>query len=315
MRASTPSRSSRKASKVLHITNGDYAAGSIREALAGEVLPWRDVLHEGPVPGGLPAEELNRLRARFLASCGWGDAAQIEAQFAARDEMLARSTAQEEVVLWFEPDLYDQLQLIQILDWFRGRDLRRTRLFLIQAVRLSPDLFSSRREVGPQEIELAARAWRAFTSSDPREILRVADADTSALPHLKGALERHCEQFPSTHDGLSRTERQVLRAVAAGARDRHAIFLEQQKREEFPFLGDASLWLYLDRLETARTPLLAESSGKVELTADGEDVLAGIKDCVRLNGIHRWLGGVHLAGDEAEWRWDQSARLLQHLPA
>lgn len=39
--------------------------------LAGEVLPWRDVLHEGPVPAGLSDAELGAARARFLADRVW----------------------------------------------------------------------------------------------------------------------------------------------------------------------------------------------------------------------------------------------------
>ena len=34
----------------LHITNGDCVADTLREAIEGEVMPWRDVLHDGPVP-------------------------------------------------------------------------------------------------------------------------------------------------------------------------------------------------------------------------------------------------------------------------
>jgi hypothetical protein len=31
-----------------------------------------------------------------------------------------------------------------------------------------------------------------------------------------------------------------------------------------------------------------------------------------LNGIDRWLGGVHLHGHKVEWRWDAAAGLLHH---
>ena len=51
----------------LIITNGDGAAGTIKAAgLGDEILPWRDVLHMGPVPnvGGLNA--LSELRAHYL---------------------------------------------------------------------------------------------------------------------------------------------------------------------------------------------------------------------------------------------------------
>lgn len=37
----------------------------------------------------------------------------------------------------------------------------------------------------------------------------------------------------------------------------------------------------------------------------GKAVLAGKQDAVRLNGIDKWFGGVHLQGAEAAWRWDE----------
>src|ERR1051326_8074651 len=104
---------------MLHITNGDSAAAGIRETgVPGEVLSWMDVLHEGPVPADLALEELRSVRAQFIASCGWTSFEEAVGLFSRRDQMLADSLGQEEVVLWFEHDLYDQLQLIQILDWF-----------------------------------------------------------------------------------------------------------------------------------------------------------------------------------------------------
>src|SRR5262245_38420464 len=86
---------------------------------AGQVLPWRDVLHEGPVPGALSLDELSRRRARFIVEAGWwDDLAAVEKDFRERDAVLKATARHDEVVLWFEHDLYDQLQLIQILDWF-----------------------------------------------------------------------------------------------------------------------------------------------------------------------------------------------------
>ena len=108
----------------LNITNGDVAADRIRRSrIPGEVLVWRDVLHEGPVPGGLSLEELSDVRAHFLAGCPWGlSEPSVREQFARRDEHLRRWADYEDVVLWFEHDLYDQLQLLQLLDWFADTD-------------------------------------------------------------------------------------------------------------------------------------------------------------------------------------------------
>ena len=44
---------------MLHITNGDSAVPGIQATgVGGDVIAWRDALHEGPVPADLDADEL-----------------------------------------------------------------------------------------------------------------------------------------------------------------------------------------------------------------------------------------------------------------
>ncbi|MGA2346526.1 MAG: hypothetical protein ABSF93_11000, partial [Candidatus Sulfotelmatobacter sp.] len=48
----------------------------------------------------------------------------------------------------------------------------------------------------------------------------------------------------------------------------------------------------------------------LELTPMGLRVLAGKADHVALNGVDRWIGGVHLEGRHVGWRWDGKARSI-----
>src|ERR1022692_1427853 len=113
---------------MLHITNGE-SVSLPHTGLPGQVICWNDILHDGPVPRGLPLQELSRIRARFIAEFFGMPLSDVS--FVERDEAIARFHNHEEVVLWFEHDLYDQLQLIQILDWFSHKDLVHTRLSFI----------------------------------------------------------------------------------------------------------------------------------------------------------------------------------------
>src|SRR5262249_2955444 len=101
---------------LLHVTNGESAGNTLRRtALGGAVLPWQDVLHEGPVPA-LPRHELLRSRAGFLADCGLGRSAAPPPALERRDRQLLEALRDGlQVVLWFEHDLYDQLQLLDAL--------------------------------------------------------------------------------------------------------------------------------------------------------------------------------------------------------
>ena len=101
---------------LFHVTNGESAGNTLRQtALGGAVLPWQDVLHEGPVPA-LPRNELLRTRARFLADCGLGTRQALLSSLEQRDRQLLEALRDDlQVVLWFEHDLYDQLQLLDVL--------------------------------------------------------------------------------------------------------------------------------------------------------------------------------------------------------
>ena len=104
----------------LHITNGDGAGTLLTQCgLGGDVLPWRDPMHHGPFPTGLDLDELASVRAEYLAGDRL-DMAEIERDFRDRDARLRAAADHDEVVLWFEHDLLDQLQILQLLDWFSG---------------------------------------------------------------------------------------------------------------------------------------------------------------------------------------------------
>src|SRR5689334_21727155 len=98
----------------LHVTNGDSAAGTlVQTRLVERVLPWRDVLHDGPVPD-VAEDELRRVRAAALAENDPHEQDRIRSWLEQRDGELA-ANADGRYVLWFEADLYDQLQLVQVL--------------------------------------------------------------------------------------------------------------------------------------------------------------------------------------------------------
>lgn len=310
---------------MLHVTNGDSAAEVIRASgVGGEVLPWRDVLHDGPVPAGMPLAELSALRADFIAGQGWGDGGALRREFQARDEALAGFASHDEVVLWFEHDLYDQLQLAQLLDFFAGADRGETRLTLVCGPEyLGPstperlaERFDERAEATDEQLALGRAGWNAFRSPDPRVVASRVLLDMPELPFLRTALIRHLEQFPSTRNGLSRSEQQALEAIDAGAGSVGDAYVASHQRREDPiWLGDSTFATYLEALAAGPSPLVALGDGDamgrtVALTDAGRAVLAGTEDHVRLNGIDRWLGGVHLQGTEAAWRWDVAHRRL-----
>jgi hypothetical protein len=320
----------------LNITNGDIAVGTLSEAgIPGKIIPWRDVLHEGPVDSSLSLAALSKRRARFIAERGWAGLTQATGGFAERDRAIQKLDGIDEVVLWFEDDLYDQLQLIQLLDFFARTPLNGKKVSMVVVDGYIPplsaakigELDAGRPAVTSAQFELAKRAWKAFGSDDPRSILTMLTEDTSALPYLAAALKRHLEEFPSVENGLSRSEHEALSAISEGHTTPVAAFLDVAKRQESVFLGDSIFWWYLERLSGRKNALLTWSDGtpvvaptpttsrefvkrKLKLTPFGREVLSARKDWQALDPSPRWLGGVEIAPGKRLWRWDEGQRTL-----
>ena len=326
----------------LHVTNGESAAATLRRTtLGGAVLSWRDALHEGPVRSE-PRAALLRTRAAFLSECGWGDPRAILASLGLRDRQLREALdGGVPVVLWFEHDLYDQLQLLDVLalaheagatpeailvDSFPGRPGFRG-LGELGADELE-SLWPECRVVSSAATASASEAWDAFRAPEPHALARwVAAEAPDELPYLPSALERLLEELPAPSDGLSGTERRALRAIAEGARTPGAAFVAAQDLEEAPFLGDTWFYRALTALGRGRARLVEVGSGEelplapplsdglvfarlpLRLTAEGERVLRGESDRVDALGIDRWVGGTHVTTSTA-WRWDPAERRL-----
>jgi hypothetical protein len=329
---------------MLHVTNGSIAVSRLHDlGVPGRIIPWDDVLHEGPVRAGLSEEDLRHERAEFLGR-EWNDVEAIETGMRARDEQLAASARDDdEVVLWFEHDLYDQLHVLQVLSQLRevGPACRAvvSAILADDYLTAQPDeqlstWFAERRRVSDEAWEAAIEAWAAFRSPDPTAVLHYEHS--GAWPTLRAALARHLQQFPSVEAGLSRTEWQTLHALADGPLPLRTAFRDSNHEvEDAIFMGDLGWWYHIRSLIAAPQPLIAvvgptpeafgdpdwwredDAAPRLTLTETGARVLAGDADRIALNGINRWLGGVHLMALPGEgasasplWRWDDANRRL-----
>lgn len=308
---------------VLHVLNGDSTRlGLEQSGVPGEFLAWTDVLYEGPVRVDSGTEAFRRTRAQYLASAGYGPHGAILRDLRHQDQPLDHCSRYDEIVLWFEHDLFDQLLLVRHLDWLSRHPGAASRVQLIQSDRyLGPmssgelaALYPARTPVTPLQVASGTDAWRAVCADSPASLERlVSHGPQPDLPYVHGALSRLLEEYPSTSCGLSRSERQILRALNEGAGTLGSCFRATQEMEDRIFMGDLSFLHIARGLAAARDPLIrvndapdapAWHGAPVGLTDTGGHVLAGDADHTRVNGIDRWIGGVHLMGKDVRWRWD-----------
>jgi hypothetical protein len=327
---------------MLHILNGDSAANSLRESgLAGEILAFREALIEGPAPQGLSTNDWFSTRAQFLSDDYEVDVEACRKSLLEQHAAISRFHDHEEVAVWVGPDLFCQITMIYLLSWFEEQEPGTTRLSVICVKefpgvadfrclgQLEPaqlaSLFDQRQMTTALQLGLAAKAWRAYCSPDPREIEALLGKETSALPYLRDALLRHLNRFPSVRNGVGHIGNRALHLISEGNNSFKTLFPEFGKADPGYGLGDAQFWSNLKMMGQSREPLLiienvSESNtvstdngflnSTFRLTETGAAVLAGKRDFIEMNGVDRWLGGVHLTGGNC-WRWhEQNQRLI-----
>lgn len=320
---------------IVHVCNGDSTADTISLAdLPGEIRVWADALDRGPV---LPVsdEEHYKLRGEYWAAHEPG--AEDRKKLVEYDRGFDEAAKAEELILWFEHDLFDQLALIRLLARLQRRGLP-AQLTIVSIDRhpevpnflglgqLEPtqiaELWPRRAPLSRDAIDESVAAWIAFTSGDPRA-LPFLTKRVKAMPFLGGAIERLLEEYPDPTSGLSRTERQLLAAIARGENSASALMTVSHNSDPRYPLTDAVLLETVRELarcgfiEGAPAPATDAKQNEQALkslaptvTPQGRQALAGAIDRVHECGIDEWHGGVHLQGKGPVWRWSSSDRKL-----
>jgi hypothetical protein len=225
---------------ILHIHAGDCAAEVARQAgLEGEVIAWRDSAAVGPC-------SRDRSRHLFLRTAFW----QVEFELLQLPEELPGDI---ERVLWFGPDPWEQLQLVELLAYMSEGPCSIVPLSRSLA-HMHPDelaaAFDARRPADSLRF-FAAALWFDFCDDDRNGInlrLRRAAHDPR-LPHLEAAVRRVL-QDRSEH----RTERTVADLVRRGVSEVPAL-MEALRARELPdhgaWYGDAIVERLRDAALTA----------------------------------------------------------------
>ncbi len=210
------------------------------------------------------------------------------------------------VLLWFEHDLWDQAALIRVLGLLAGRAPLEGRLALVPADGRRPFAALADAELGALvpapltrlQAEAGAEAWAAFAAPDPRP-LDALRRQALPLPHLAVALRRHLQDLPWTTDGLTLTERLVLRAIARGASDLRSLLAAMLAADPVFHVTDLIVKEHVARLSGGAHPPIARGT-PWHLAPWGQGLLRGE---VRHGPAPRFQGGVTV-GPRGLWRWD-----------
>jgi hypothetical protein len=295
---------------VIHFHNGDVMTVRAKRAgIPGEHIPFRESMVAGPVR---PGEDFVESRARFLAGVYADDLLRVSNRLFEQEQTITQAASSgDEIVLWFEHDLFCLVHLIYLL-----QRLPTARTFVVwhdqPLSELEPEelwkAYHRRRAATAEMASLAGDVWRAYTSDDPTSLNPYLTVVSREFPFLSDGIALHAARFPSTRNGLGVVEQRILEFIAEGSTDFDALFNRFWRAQPRFGFGDAEILRHVHTLAARRYPLitLIEGTGTNKsafgITDQGQKTLAGADD-IEANGIDLWLGGAHLVRGNL-WRWD-----------
>jgi len=275
---------------------------------------WRDIMVEGP------AVDDGAARAAWLAPRLGVTRDDYERAWRDGQALLARAAVDDEVVLWFEQDLFCAINL-----WFVVATLPATTpMWLIFPAltdtfrglgTLAPqelaDLFEHRRPLDAEARGEAGALWRAYAASDPTALACLVPT----LDFARDAVRLHLGRFPSTARGIDEIETTTLATLADGPRAFPELFraVTHAPAHRRHGMGDVQYAAVLRDLTPLITVERADApfvDWRLALSADGTAVLDGRLDGLAARTLDRWLGGGHLRAGAPGWRWD-GARVVR----
>ncbi len=245
---------------VYHFLNGDCLAEQLKStAFKEHQIIFRECLVEGDVKENVLPKFWEK-RAEFIASAY---DATTEAYFdktVKEFEKIYQIKDGSEVCLWFENDLFCQVNLwFLITQLAKNTTLKLYRVFPIVEqtddewsgfayadAQLLTKAYHEKVELNPADISLAKNLWLAYSENNLEALITLSKQNTPAFKYLEKVCQAHAERFPG-NNSLSRPMRTVKEIIDGGVTDFESVFKIFSKREGIYGFGDLQVKKIYDR--------------------------------------------------------------------
>ncbi|WP_298715818.1 hypothetical protein, partial [Chitinophaga sp.] len=282
---------------LLQILNGDATREIFEKSgLPGQPLTWRDMLSEGMTPAGCDIGRFFEKRADHLQSAYGIDRKTYLADIAQTRKILQQASRYEEIVLWFEFDLFCQVNLVFLIQYLLRLNTPMPRVSVVQPgshpdvadfrgmgmlqPSQLPPLFEKRAYLEAADWQLASAAWEAYTNNNPLALEALTGRSAPNLPFLGSALLAHLQRLPSAESGLNSLEHFFLEQLAAGPAAEYQLYERFWKEKKVYGFGDFQLAAVLSRMTGAG--VVVRTGETLEITDTGRRALRGEADYLSL---------------------------------
>ncbi|WP_036385113.1 DUF1835 domain-containing protein [Muricauda sp. MAR_2010_75] len=270
---------------LLHITNGDSFTSKLQSLqLQGDIITWREMLCEGKTLCTVGSESFWKTRFEFLNKNYKISKSWFVEKTLKEYRSLCNHKQQDHIVLWFEYDLFCQINMLAVLSWLKTHR-RHAEISLVCSGKeddsdkyyglseLSDEklmeLYENRIMLTQDDIEYADYVWQLYCSDNPIRLENLINNDNFQFEYLSDALKTHLKRFPTIKNGLNELENHILDvAVTQKPKSKKELLGSLLTDQGFYGFGDSQY----ERIITSLKPLFG-SFNPVKLTKKGMEVL------------------------------------------
>ncbi|MEL6918637.1 MAG: DUF1835 domain-containing protein [Bacteroidota bacterium] len=274
-------------SSLLHITNGDSFTERLNTLdLKGDVITWRDMLCEGKTLTNVGSESFWKTRFEFLHKNYKVSKSSFIELTLKEYRSLCNHKQQDSIVLWFEYDLFCQINMLAVISWLKahrrhaeislvcsGKEDETDKLYSLNE--LSNEhllkLYQNRTILTQDDIEYADYVWQLYCSDSPIRLENLTDFNNYSFDYLGDAIAAHLKRFPYIKNGLNQMENKVLQlSLEKKPASKNELLKTILENQGIYGYGDSQYQRALSRLKP-----LFNSFNPVKLTRKGKQILEG----------------------------------------
>ncbi|MBT8318444.1 MAG: DUF1835 domain-containing protein [Lutibacter sp.] len=255
-------------SKTIHVLNGDSTAQVLEKSkIEGDVIIWREMLCEGPVHKSVGSDEFWINRYSFFEE--ELRISRLEYYDTTIKEIvkLEDLSGYEEVVLWFEYDLFCQVNLMALCTYLLANYVKKANYYLIctgevkgknklqSLTDFKPSgfetLYETKIALSKTNLEFAKESWELYVENDFKKLDEFNFNKSAKFKYLQAAINQHLLLFPSKN-GLNQISTKIFEILKSNALSKEEIIntllIWQQKETVYGF-GDVQYNLYINKLK------------------------------------------------------------------
>ena len=231
---------------VVHILNGDALKDQFPKSLEGRTIVARECLVDGPVAGET-LEHFYHNRASYLSEHYGGSVSFYFEMTLTEFEQIQTLADQTEINLWFEQDLFCQVNLWFVC-WLLYTKGHSDNIYLVLPKELHPygfggynkdglcSLFENRTVL--RDLESFAKLWEHYKNNAIDALQNIAQQVHATYPFLLEAVQAHIDRIPK--NGTPGKPQQILLEIKEelDTDDFGAIFKEFSQRAPIYGFGD-----------------------------------------------------------------------------